>query len=102
MPAFRAEGLTAADFARVQQAEPFLLLLNGWNEIAETNSAEANNALRELERDFSSAGIIVATRTHHLTPPLTGALRLRLLCLRRVQRTALKVRIPHTQMRNKV
>lgn len=88
MPAFRAEGLTAADFARVQQAEPFLLLLNGWNEIAETNSAEANNALRELERDFSSAGIIVATRTHHLTPPLAGALRLRLLCLRRVQRTA--------------
>ena len=29
-----------------------------------------------------------ATRTHHLTPPLPGALRLRLLCLRRVQRTA--------------
>ena len=88
MPAFRAEGLTAADFARVRQAERFLLLLNGWNEIAETNSAEANNALRELERDFSSAGIIVATCTHHLTSPLPGALRLRLLCLRRVQRTA--------------
>ena len=88
MPAFRAEGLTAADFARVRQAERFLLLLNGWNEIAETNSAEANNALRELERDFSSAGIIVATCTQHLTSPLPGALRLRLLCLQRLQRTA--------------
>ncbi|MES0066873.1 hypothetical protein NKJ73_13705 [Mesorhizobium sp. M0074] len=88
MPAFQAEGLTPADLAHVQQAEPFLLLLNGWNEIAESNSANANEALRELERDFPSAGIMVATRTHHLTPPLPGALRLRLLRLRRVQRAA--------------
>ena len=88
MPAFQAEGLTAANLARVQQMEPFLLLLNGWNEIAESNSAQANDALRELERDFPSAGIIVATRTHHVTPPLPGALRLRLLCLRRAQRAA--------------
>lgn len=88
MPAFQAEGLTASDLARVQQAEPFLLLLNGWNEIAESNSEQANHALRELERDFPSAGIIVATRSHHLTPPLPGALRLRLMRLRRVQRAA--------------
>ncbi len=86
MPAFQAERLTAADLARVQQTEPFLFLLNGWNEIAESNSAQSNDALRELERDFPSAGIIVATRTHHLTPPLPGAMRLRLLPLRRVQR----------------
>ncbi|MGU7776280.1 NACHT domain-containing protein [Burkholderia sp. MR1-5-21] len=88
MPAFQAEGLTAADLARVQQTEPFVFLLNGWNEITESNSVHADEALRELERDFPSAGIIVATRTHHLTPPLPGALRLRLLRLRRVQRTA--------------
>ena len=88
MPAFQAEGVTAAGLARVQQTEPFLFLLNGWNEIAESNSAQANDALRELERNFPSAGIIVATRTHHLTPPLPGALRLRLLRLRRVQRAA--------------
>ena len=88
MPAFQAEGLTPAQLARVQQTEPFLFLLNGWNEIAESSSAEANDALRELERDFPSAGIIVATRAHHLTPPLPGALRLRLLRLRREQREA--------------
>ncbi|MBE7464244.1 MAG: hypothetical protein HS116_12265 [Planctomycetes bacterium] len=88
MPSFQAEGLTPADLARVQQTEPFLLMLNGWNEIAESNSAHANDALRELERDFPSAGIIVATRTHHLTPPIPGALRLRLLRLQREQRAA--------------
>lgn len=88
MPAFLAEGLTAADLARVQQIEPFLLLLNGWNEIAESNSAQANDALRELDRDFPSAGVIVATRTHHLTPPLPGASRLRLLHVRPAQRAA--------------
>lgn len=86
--AFQAEGLTAADLARVQRTEPFLFLLNGWNEIAESNSEQAIHALRELERDFPSSGIIVATRTHHLTPPLPGALRLRLLPLRRLQRAA--------------
>jgi len=88
MPAFQAEGLTAADLARVQQTEPFMFLLNGWNEITESNSAQANDSIRVLERDFPSAGIIVATRTHHLTPPLPGAIRLRLLRLQRVQRTA--------------
>lgn len=88
MPAFQAESLTPTDLARAQQTEPFLLLLNGWNEIAASNSEQADAALRELERDFPSAGIIVATRSHHLTPPLPGALRLRLLRLRRVQRAA--------------
>ena len=88
MPAFQAERLTPADLARVQQTDPFLFLLNGWNEISETSFAQANDALRKLERDFPSAGIIVTTRTHHLTPPLPGAMRLRLLRLRRVQRAA--------------
>ena len=86
MPAFQAEGVTSAHLARLQQTEPFLILLNGWNEIAESDSPQASDALRELEREFPSAGIIVATRTHHLTPPLPGALRLRLLPLRREQR----------------
>lgn len=88
MPAFQAEGLTAADLARVQQTEPFLFLLNGWNEIADSNSSQANHALRELERNFPGAGIIVATRTYHLTPPLPGAIRLRLLRLQPTQRGA--------------
>lgn len=88
MPAFQVEGLKPADLARVQQTEPFLFLLNGWNEIAESNSAQARDALRELEREFPSAGIIVATRTHYLTPPLPGALRLRLLRIQRTQRAA--------------
>ena len=94
IPAFLAEGLTAADLARSQQTEPFLFLLNGWNEIGESNSNQANNVLRELERDFPGAGIIVATRTHHITPPLAGALRLRLSRLLRAQRTTyLKARL---------
>ena len=88
MPAFQAEGLTAAQLARAQHTEPFLMLLNGWNEITESNSMRADSALRELERDFPSAGIIVATRAHHVTPPLPGALRLRLPLLSLSQRNA--------------
>jgi hypothetical protein len=36
----------------------------GWNEIAESNSAQANVALRELERDFPSAGSLPVGRGH--------------------------------------
>ena len=86
MPAFQAEGLTAPDLARIQQFEPLLLLLNGWNEIAQSNSPEASTALASLEREFPSAGIVVATRTHHVVPPLPGAMRLRLQRLLRAQR----------------
>lgn len=88
MPAFQAEGLTSADLAQVQAMEPFLFLLNGWNEIAESNSAQAVEALQSLERDFPSAGIIVATRKHHFTPPLPGAVQLRLLRLRHSERVS--------------
>lgn len=88
MPSFRAEGLSAEDLARVHTQASFLFLLNGWNEIAQSNSTQAEEALRELEYAFPTAGIIVATRTHHLTPPLPGAARLRLLRLRRAQREA--------------
>lgn len=85
-PAFQAEGLTSVELAQVQQTEPFLFLLNGWNEIAESRSWQASEALRNLEREFPGAGIIVATRTHHLTPPVPGALQLRLSRLGRGQR----------------
>ena len=88
MPAFQVEGLTVAELARAQHTEPFLMLLNGWNEITESNSVQADGALRELERDFPSAGIIVATRAHHVTPPLPDALRLRLPRLNPSQRKA--------------
>ena len=64
------------------------MLLNGWNEITESNSVQADGALRELERDFPSAGVIVATRAHHVTPPLPGALRLKLPRLNPSQRKA--------------
>ena len=87
MPAFQVEGLTAPNLARVQQSEPLLLLLNGWNEVAQSHSQEASTALAALERDFPSAGIVVASRTHHVVPPLPGAMRLRLQRLLRAQRT---------------
>ncbi len=85
-PAFRALGIDADALARVQQAEPYLFLLNGWNEIAELYSQAAADALRSLERAFPKAGIIVATRTHHFVPPLPGSVRFRLLPLTPDQR----------------
>jgi hypothetical protein len=87
-PQFQARSLDAGALARVHTSEQFLFLLNGWNEIAESNSERAEQVLRELDTTFPRAGILVATRTHHLTPPLPGAVRLRLLPLLRRERAA--------------
>jgi hypothetical protein len=86
MPQFQSRSLDAMKLARVSSLEHFSFLLNGWNEVAETDSHHAESALRGLDRNFPGAGILVATRTHHLLPPLRGALRVRLLTLTRAER----------------
>ncbi len=88
MPQFQARSLDAAILARVYTAEHFSFLLNGWNEIGESEFRHAESALRSLERDFPAAGIIVATRTHHIVPQLPRAVRARLLTLTRRERAA--------------
>ncbi|HEY1527885.1 MAG TPA: hypothetical protein VGH51_16755 [Candidatus Angelobacter sp.] len=85
IPAFQALGLGAERLAHLRKTE-HSFLLNGWNEIAESDSSRAALALRELDENFPTAGIVVATRTHHIVPPLPGALRLRLLLLNRSER----------------
>jgi hypothetical protein len=85
---FQSRGLTADVLARLHVQEPFSFLLNGWNEIGESDSLNGAQALRDLQRDFRSAGIVVATRTHHIVPPLPGAIRLRLLSLNAAERNA--------------
>jgi cation transport regulator ChaC len=86
-PQFQARALDATTLARVKDAVHFSFLLNGWNEIEVSDSVRAGEFLRTLDRSFTSAGIIVATRTHNVQPPLPGARRLRLLQLTRRQRT---------------
>ena len=87
-PSFQEHGIDASGLARSQASQHFSFLLNGWNEVGEASSDQVTRMLRELETSFPAAGIIVATRTHHIVPPLLGAMRLRLLKLRRVQRAA--------------
>lgn len=86
MPSFRSRNIDAGNLAKLYQDERLSFLLNGWNEVSEIHSEGAAVALRQLERNFPAAGIIVATRTHHVSPPLPGAFRARLLPLTRLQR----------------
>jgi hypothetical protein len=84
--AFASRGIDARELARLSGAAQFRFLLNGWNEISDSYSERAQGALAELERSFPTAGIIVATRTHQIRPPLPGSFRLMLLPLSRAQR----------------
>ncbi|MCI0426596.1 MAG: hypothetical protein L0Z46_01105 [Nitrospiraceae bacterium] len=85
--AFRSRRLGADDLARLYGVVHYSFLLNGWNEVSGSYSKDAVPALAHLERDFPRAGIIVATRTHHIRPPLPGSFRARLRPLSRQQRT---------------
>ena len=86
MPAYLSRGVHAEDLANICANVPCSFLLNGWNEISESDSDVAVSTLRELERNFPKAGIIVATRTHRIQPPLPGSFRIRLSPLSRAQR----------------
>jgi hypothetical protein len=86
MRSLRSRGIDAGNLAKLCQDVQFSFLLNGWNEVSEVHSEGAAVALRQLERSFPAAGIIVATRTHQVAPPLPGAFRARLLPLTRSQR----------------
>jgi hypothetical protein len=83
---FRARNISASELARLAGCEHFSFLLNGWNEIGESQAENSMIALRQLERDFPAAGIMVATRTHYISPPLPGAFRAKLLPFNRRQR----------------
>jgi len=85
-PQFTSRGLDTNALSSLRATEPFFFLLNGWNEVSEATSDAAVHALRELELNYPTAGIIVATRTHHIRPPLPGSFRAKLLPLRRQQR----------------
>jgi hypothetical protein len=80
-PEFRSRNINAEGLAKLSKVTHFSFLLNGWNEISEDVSGRAEVALRNLERSFPTAGIIVATRNHHISPPLPGAIRIKLLPL---------------------
>lgn len=85
-PAFRSRNISAAELASLRGSLHFSFLLNGWNEIAEAYSQEAITAVGQLDRAFPDAGVIIATRTHYISPPLPGCTRIGLLSLNRKQR----------------
>jgi hypothetical protein len=86
MPEFQSRELTASDLGRVNRATQFTFLLNGWNELAASESMSAAGLIRNLERSFAAAGIAVATRAHPVTPPLPGSSRFRIQPLTRQER----------------
>jgi hypothetical protein len=85
-PEFQGRGLTAADLARIHQARQIVFLLNGWNELAASESTNAAGMIRDLGRSFAGAGIAVATRAHPIVPPLPGSSRFRIQPLTRKER----------------
>jgi hypothetical protein len=88
MVEFQSRGLMAGDLARIDREQHFTFLLNGWNELVPSESADAARLIRDLERSFPVAGIAVATRGHPVTPPLPGSSRFKIQTLTTQEREA--------------
>jgi NACHT C-terminal Alpha/Beta 2 len=84
---FRSRNISAEDLAKLFNTVHCSFLLNGWNEVADTYSENSVQAIRDMERSFTRAGIMVVTRSHHIKPPLLGSIKTKLLPLSRAQRT---------------
>jgi len=85
-PPFKARGIQPQELARLCKDGYCAFLFNGWNEISDSHSEKAQALLSDVERSFPTAGIIVATRTHRIHPPLPGSIRVGLLQVSRSQR----------------
>ena len=72
-PAFGARDLDASLLSKLRGKQPPAFLLNGWNEVSLANAGAADAALRDLERSFPAATIVVTTRLHRLIPSLRDA-----------------------------
>jgi len=86
MPQFLSRGIDRGALAQIYSVLPCVFLLNGWNEVSDIYSDQAVRTLSDLERNFPKAGIVVATRTHYIKPPLPGSSKIQLLSLSRRQR----------------
>lgn len=85
-PQFASRDVDATVLSKLRGAQPPIFLLNGWNEIPVAGAEAAVAALRELDRSFGAAIVIVATRRHSIAPQLRGSFRLALSPLGRAQR----------------
>ena len=85
-PPFQSRRISSNDIAELFSNENFSFFLNGWNEVSDQYSEQAYDAIRDLDRDFATSGIFVATRAHNIPPPIRGATRLKLLPLDDAQR----------------
>jgi hypothetical protein len=99
MPAFVANRVTATELAQSLNVERFTFLFNGWNELSDTACEIIESGLRKVDREFSTAGILVATRAHSVRPPLGEAIHITLAPLTRTERaqylkSAVGVRAP--------
>ena len=84
---FRSRSISAETLAQLSTIVHFSFLLNGWNEVTDSYSEQAVQAIKDIERSFPRSGIIVATRSHHIKPPLPGSLQIKLRSLSRAQRS---------------
>ncbi len=68
-PCLSSKNITTDNLLSLYKNGKCIFLLNGWNEIEPSNIKKATRLLARLNREYTAAGIILATRESSFSPP---------------------------------
>lgn len=88
-PCLSSRSITTDNLLSLYKSGKLVFLLNGWNEVEPSNITKATRLLARLNREFTAAGIILATRESSFPPPFFDKSKLTIKELSNSQRRQL-------------
>jgi len=88
-PCLSSKSITTDNLLSLYKNGKCVFLLNGWNEVEPSNIKKATRLLARLNREYTAAGIILATRESSFSPPFFDESKLTIKELNNSQRRQL-------------
>ncbi|MBC8485686.1 MAG: hypothetical protein H8D45_06560 [Bacteroidetes bacterium] len=88
-PCLSSKSITNNELLSLYKNGKLVFLLNGWNEVEQSNITKATRLLVRLNREYTAAGIILATRESSFPPPFYDESKLTIKELSNSQRRQL-------------
>jgi len=92
-PCLSSKSITTDNLLSLYKNGKCVFLLNGWNEVEPSNIKKATRLLARLNREYTAAGIILATRESSFSPPFFDESKLTIKELSNSQRRQLIQRL---------
>lgn len=101
-PCVSSKHITSENLLSLYKHGKLILLINGWNEVEPSNIQRATRLLTRVNREYTGAGIIVATRENSFTPPFLDESKLVINELSDSQRSLLIQKLIHEDISGQI